>query len=186
MSNDIPPSVRFRVLRRDGHACRYCGLPAGPAVQLQVEHLIPRALGGSNRESNLVAACDECNAGKGPMRPDEPLAEQPDPFVEAFATAFVRAAHSGREALIDRADWLSESIMHWGIVFPNDPLPAAARVELIGFYDRGITMEEVMTWMDDAAGCPRKNKYDEFRGLCWAEIGRRFEAGVEAARKAAP
>jgi hypothetical protein len=56
-------SVRFEVLRRDGFTCRYCGRKA-PMVRLQVDHVVPWSLGGSDDLSNLVAACSECNVGK--------------------------------------------------------------------------------------------------------------------------
>lgn len=56
-------SVRFEVLRRDGFTCRYCGRKA-PLVRLQIDHVTPWSLGGSDEPSNLVTACSECNAGK--------------------------------------------------------------------------------------------------------------------------
>ena len=34
-------------------------------VPLQIEHLTPRARGGSNRVSNLTLACEPCNVKKG-------------------------------------------------------------------------------------------------------------------------
>lgn len=52
--------VRALVLARDGRVCRYCGGYAGT-----VDHVVPRALGGSDASSNLVAACRTCNRRKG-------------------------------------------------------------------------------------------------------------------------
>lgn len=60
----LRPSDRFEVLKRDGFACRYCGRKA-PEVTLHVDHVVPRAKGGSDDPSNLVAACSACNQGKG-------------------------------------------------------------------------------------------------------------------------
>ena len=37
-------------------------------VPLQIEHLTPRARGGSNRASNLTLACEPCNQRKGTKR----------------------------------------------------------------------------------------------------------------------
>jgi hypothetical protein len=54
---------RFEILRRDGFTCRYCGRSA-PDVVLQIDHVTPRALGGSDHPSNLAAACEDCNQGK--------------------------------------------------------------------------------------------------------------------------
>lgn len=41
--------------------CAYCGTD-GP---LAIDHLIPRASGGGDRENNLVRACRSCNSSKG-------------------------------------------------------------------------------------------------------------------------
>lgn len=54
---------RFMILERDGYTCQYCGRKA-PEVALEVDHIIPVAKGGSNKPSNLITACRECNSGK--------------------------------------------------------------------------------------------------------------------------
>ena len=59
----ISKALRFEILTRDGYRCRYCGAGA-PTVQLQIDHVLPRSLGGRDDASNLVAACFDCNAGK--------------------------------------------------------------------------------------------------------------------------
>jgi hypothetical protein len=58
--------LRFRVLNRDGFTCRYCGR-AAPTVELVVDHVVPRAAGGTDTEDNLVTACVDCNAGKADL-----------------------------------------------------------------------------------------------------------------------
>jgi 5-methylcytosine-specific restriction endonuclease McrA len=70
---DRPPSlwddggnVRLRrdlcayVLERDAYTCHWCGRPAGT-----VDHVIARALGGTDALTNLVAACSPCNSARG-------------------------------------------------------------------------------------------------------------------------
>lgn len=44
----VTKRLRFEVLRRDGYKCRYCGLEAS-ATELQVDHVTPVALGGSDQ-----------------------------------------------------------------------------------------------------------------------------------------
>ena len=61
----IPASIRFRVLRRDGFTCVYCGQSQASGAVLHVDHFTPRARGGDDTEDNLVTACDRCNLGKG-------------------------------------------------------------------------------------------------------------------------
>lgn len=62
--SSIPPSVRIKVLIRDGFRCVYCGATREQA-KIEVDHVIPVASGGTNHIDNLVAACRECNIGKG-------------------------------------------------------------------------------------------------------------------------
>ena len=59
----ISKRVRFQVLSRCEFRCVYCGGLAGDVV-LVIDHLIPVSKGGDNDESNLVAACEDCNQGK--------------------------------------------------------------------------------------------------------------------------
>lgn len=68
----ISPRSRYRVLERSNFACFYCGVPAQLGLtELEVEHVIPVALGGTNDPWNLVAACQGCNLGKGAAMPPE-------------------------------------------------------------------------------------------------------------------
>ena len=60
----IPKKVRFEVFKRDAFRCQYCG-EAAPDVILEIDHIKPVAGGGDNTIANLVAACRDCNAGKG-------------------------------------------------------------------------------------------------------------------------
>lgn len=60
---NISPSLRYDVFRRDNFTCQYCGRKA-PTVELHVDHIIPVAKGGTNDFNNLITACYECNRGK--------------------------------------------------------------------------------------------------------------------------
>lgn len=61
----ISDKVRWQVMRRDGFRCRYCGIEAKDAdAPLVIDHWFPFSAGGSNDPSNLVTACNPCNAGK--------------------------------------------------------------------------------------------------------------------------
>lgn len=54
-------ATRRRVLERDGYVCWLCRKPGANSV----DHVIPRALGGSHGESNLRAAHGWCNSQRG-------------------------------------------------------------------------------------------------------------------------
>lgn len=55
-------SVKEYLLEKWGRKCVYCGVENKP---LQVEHIRPKAKGGSNSVSNLTLACNTCNKKKG-------------------------------------------------------------------------------------------------------------------------
>jgi 5-methylcytosine-specific restriction endonuclease McrA len=54
--------VREYLLEKWGRKCAYCGKEGVP---LEIEHIVPRARGGSDRVSNLTLACEPCNRKKG-------------------------------------------------------------------------------------------------------------------------
>jgi 5-methylcytosine-specific restriction endonuclease McrA len=55
--------------------CAYCGIQNIP---LQVEHIHPKAKGGTNRISNLCLACDSCNKKKDTQEIEQFLAKKPE------------------------------------------------------------------------------------------------------------
>jgi len=61
---------RFNVLLRDSFTCQYCG-QRPHARELTMDHVLPRAQGGSTRWTNVVAACRACNHQKGSRTPSE-------------------------------------------------------------------------------------------------------------------
>jgi 5-methylcytosine-specific restriction endonuclease McrA len=60
--------VREYLLEKFRRKCVYCG---AKNVPLEIEHIIPKSRGGSNRVSNLTLACHTCNQKKGSQTADE-------------------------------------------------------------------------------------------------------------------
>lgn len=87
-------ATKRAVIERDGHRCRFCGIPviraeirkalhkaypdalpwgktnmtqhAGfQAMWVQYDHVLPHSRGGSSTESNVVVTCGPCNFGRG-------------------------------------------------------------------------------------------------------------------------
>ena len=87
----VSKRLRFEVLKRDDHTCRYCGAKA-PDAKLTVDHVTPVALGGTDDASNLVAACRECNSGKSSTTPTDDLVAQVGEDDMRWAAAIQRAA----------------------------------------------------------------------------------------------
>jgi 5-methylcytosine-specific restriction endonuclease McrA len=85
--------VREYLLEKFQRYCVYCGKTNVP---LEVEHIVPRSRGGSNRVSNLAIACHACNDAKGTRT----AAEWGHPDVQARARAPLRDA-----AAVNAARW---------------------------------------------------------------------------------
>src|SRR5574343_2023497 len=76
--------VREYLLEKWNRTCAYCGKKDVP---LQVEHIHPKALWGSNRVSNLTLACQPCNQKKGSRPIAEFLKDKPDHLKKIQAQA---------------------------------------------------------------------------------------------------
>lgn len=63
------------LLNKCARKCSYCSVENVP---LQVEHIQPKAKGGSNRISNLCLACDKCNKKKGTQNIEDFLKGKPE------------------------------------------------------------------------------------------------------------
>jgi 5-methylcytosine-specific restriction endonuclease McrA len=76
--------LREYLLEKWGRKCTYCGKENIP---LQIEHIVPRAKGGSNSVSNLCLACEKCNRAKGTKDIKDFLVAKPDLLKKILAQA---------------------------------------------------------------------------------------------------
>jgi 5-methylcytosine-specific restriction endonuclease McrA len=60
--------TRKNILRRDNYKCAYCGRSDLP---LTIDHILPKAKGGTDSWENLICACTLCNNKKGDRTPVE-------------------------------------------------------------------------------------------------------------------
>lgn len=60
----LTPSLRFRVLKRDGYRCRACGSGPEHGAVLHIDHRVAIAKGGLTEFNNLQTLCASCNYGK--------------------------------------------------------------------------------------------------------------------------
>ena len=60
------PLNRRSVFIRDRHQCQYCGTRAE-----NLDHVVPKAQGGTHTWENVVASCRRCNTRKGGRTPDQ-------------------------------------------------------------------------------------------------------------------
>jgi 5-methylcytosine-specific restriction endonuclease McrA len=76
--------VREYVLEKWERKCAYC---AKENIALQIEHIVPRAKGGSDRLSNLALACEKCNLAKGTQDIAVFLKKKPEVLKRILATS---------------------------------------------------------------------------------------------------
>lgn len=96
--------IREYLLEKWHRTCAYCGKKDVP---LQIDHIHPKAAGGSNRVSNLTLACQPCNQRKGSQPIAEFLKGKPDLLkrIQAQAKAPLKdaaAVNAARWALVNR------------------------------------------------------------------------------------
>ena len=96
--------IREYLLNKWERTCAYCGVTNTP---LQVEHIHPKAKGGSNRISNLCLACDACNKKKGTQDVEQFLSKKSEILKRILSQAKrplkdAAAVNSTRWALFNR------------------------------------------------------------------------------------
>ncbi|GHO64529.1 hypothetical protein KSC_034210 [Ktedonobacter sp. SOSP1-52] len=96
--------AREYLLEKWERRCAYCGKSNLP---LQIDHILPRAKGGTNRLSNLTLACESCNQAKGNKDLEDFLKKKPERLkqIQAQAKAPLKdaaAVNATRWALFER------------------------------------------------------------------------------------
>jgi len=76
--------LREYLLEKFHRTCAYCGQQNVP---LQIEHIQPKARGGSDRVSNLTLACGPCNQKKAALPVEQFLAKRLDLLKKIMAQA---------------------------------------------------------------------------------------------------
>ncbi len=92
---------RLNIYARDHDTCQYCGAQkARPALNL--DHVVPRTLGGRTSWENIVCSCVDCNLRKGGRTPEQAGMKLIRPPVRPRWTPFFRGA--GKKA--SYREWL--------------------------------------------------------------------------------
>lgn len=64
--SSLSPRLRFAIFKRDHYRCQLCGASSltNKSVELEIDHKVPLAKGGTNHMDNLWVLCRPCNQGK--------------------------------------------------------------------------------------------------------------------------
>lgn len=187
----VSKRLRYEVLRRDNHTCQYCGETA-PRVKLTVDHVKPTALGGTDEPANLVAACDECNAGKAASSPDGPLVEAVTADALRWAVAMQKAADLRRKEMEDEAEMLAWFETIWTRYWIGDdepyedreylPRPQDWEQSVVRLLGAGLEMHFIAHAVETAmfnTTVAHGNRFRYACGICWREVSRRQEIAAQ-------
>lgn len=171
--------LRFEILRRDNHTCRYCGASA-PDVKLTVDHVIPTALGGTDDPSNLVAACAGCNGGKSSIAPNSPTVANVAQDALRWSAAISAAAG---EMLADQQrrnrarQEFDDAWSGWGFGSEEGrkpvPRPSGWRNSIDSFMAAGLPMPVLLDCLQKAMANKKLKMDDIFRYMCgiaWKKV----------------
>lgn len=167
----ISKRVRFEILRRDNHTCQYCGR-AAPEVKLTIDHVVPQALGGSDKPENLTAACSECNAGKTSIAPDSPLVTKVDADAVRWSRAMTTAAQrmlADRTAMQLRHREFLDAWNNWkthggkGSILP---LPTNWQHSIERFLIAGLPMPVLLDCLHKSMSAEKVESDGKFKYMC--------------------
>lgn len=176
----VSKRLRYEVLRRDNHACRYCGAMA-PDVRLTIDHVVPVALGGHDDADNLVTACIDCNSGKSATTPDAALVDD----VKQDALRWTRAMQIAQQVQMAQREWLldytamvEDAWQGWRSDDEPLPLPTDWRTTIETFYRYNVTLSDWRYAVRTAMTDPRLDNENRWRftcGVLWRIIRERTE-----------
>lgn len=170
----IGKSVRFKVFKRDGFSCQYCGATP-PAVVLEVDHINPVSKGGGNRPDNLITACFACNRGKAATTlTDIPksLADRAEEVAEREAQ--IKGYNKILQSKEDRID--SEA---WRVAAELDgtdyvPRYNGQRMQSIRLFLEKLSVVEVVSAAKSTVAkfgdTTSDRPFRYFCGICWGKI----------------
>jgi hypothetical protein len=174
----VSKRLRYEVLRRDNHACRYCGRNA-PEVKLTVDHVLAVALGGTDEPTNLVACCSDCNSGKTSTTADATLIADVSRDALRFAAATHAAMAKSSDDLAAVLDYRSKFLQSWQ---PPLPLDDEWEQTIEHFRARGLSIQWLEECVRIAMGhtsVPSRRVFRYMCGVAWRQI-EKIEASARA------
>jgi hypothetical protein len=129
----MPHRLYEQVAARGSHRCEYCGAPEAISPdRFEVEHILPRVLGGSDEMPNLALSCSPCNRRKSQATnavdpASEPLAEVPlfNPRLDIWRLHFTVAPTVGGIQIVGRTAQGRATVSRLGM---NDAHAVRARL----------------------------------------------------------
>lgn len=172
----VSKRLRFEILRRDNHTCQYCGEKA-PDVVLHVDHVKPKALGGTDGPDNLVTACKDCNSGKASTILASDHAQEIAKRNVDWEVNAQRLAAQIRGTLERDSMYLLDFEREWQECAEsqnsNAVWPAGYQASVMKWAGMGYPMEALEHAIGTAYGARKVNDEDRFTylaGVIWKQI----------------
>lgn len=171
----ISRRLRFEILKRDGYRCFYCKTDE---KKLTVDHVVPKALGGTDDPTNLVAACGTCNNGKASTNPEAPLVAQAREdamrWQMAWTAAVEEATRDGQQRKKDIAKVKKNYVAAYrGRHGENPILPEGWEASVGRWLDLGAPLTLIDKAIAASVGrrkIPTADRWNYFAGCCWGMI----------------
>jgi hypothetical protein len=181
----VSKRLRFEILRRDNHTCRYCGATT-PGVRLVVDHVVPETLGGRSEPENLVTACEACNNGKSSVPPDATTVANVSQDAIRWARALAQARAIRRLRIEEReayVNYFNALWAEWTRGGQSVPLDDDWRASLARFFEYEVEPEDLKHAVETAMAStvPVGRTFRYFCGVVWRIIRQLQEAATDIA-----
>lgn len=177
----VSKRLRFEVLKRDNHSCRYCGGTA-PDVVITIDHVVPVTLGGQDLAENLVAACRDCNAGKSSVPPDAAAVADVAEDAVRWRRAMEIATQGAAAERFERREICDSFLLtweQWPLWNGNiADIPDDWETSILHFISAGLTIDDIHEATQVAATrrqIHHSQRWRYFCGVCWKMLADRQE-----------
>lgn len=151
-------------------------------VELHVDHVIPRSLGGANDPTNLVTACAGCNSGKSSVAPDQNVVDAIDDRAARWAAAMQAAAAEQRAEQAREQDGMQLFYNSWFNLMGDDSaLGHEWEPTIASFIGNGLTPDDFDYAIRATVAGPvwsGNRLFRYFCGVCWRMIRERRERAL--------
>ena len=170
MRKAISKKTRFEIFKRDEFICQYCGATP-PKVVLQVDHIHPVKLGGTNDIDNLITSCQECNLGKSANPLNQKSKKLKDKAKDiAEREEQILGYNKIMQKKLDRIEQDAWRIVN--ILITNTKSYDRLKFKSIANFIEKLGLYETIDSAEIAI-CKHKNEYNAFKyfcGVCWRKI----------------
>lgn len=164
----VTQALRHSIFKRDNQTCQSCGATA-PEVKIVVDHVTPKALGGTDQADNLQTLCQPCNAGKGATPPSAALVDA----VKADARRHAELMRAAYAILVERIGEREGYENEFLEAYAQDYVPVDWRASIGRFFMMGVPVEIIVDAAEIAArkrGLGTHPRFKYFCGVIWNQV----------------